>query len=58
MAHLGAIDDELDEPSDPDADAAWLEEARRRGAEIDAGQIELVPADKVFARLRASLSSK
>lgn len=52
-ALLRVLWDELDGPSDPDVDAAWLEEARRRGAEIDAGQVELVPADEVFARLRA-----
>jgi len=37
------------------SDAAWLEEVKRRGQEIDAGQVELVPADQVFRKLEASL---
>jgi len=47
--------EEVDSPSDPDVDAAWREEVRRRGQEIDAGQVELAPADQVFRKLEASL---
>lgn len=47
--------EELDGPSDPDVDAAWREEVRRRGQEVDAGQVELVPTDQVFQELEASL---
>ena len=54
-ALLRLLWEELDGPSDPDVDAAWLEEVRRRGREIDAGQVELVPADEVFRTLEASL---
>jgi len=54
-ALLRLLWEELDGPSDPDVDAAWLEEVRRRGQEIDAGQVELVPADQVFRKLEASL---
>ena len=54
-ALLRLLWEELDSPSDPDVDAAWLVEVRRRGQEIDAGQVELVPADQVFRRLEASL---
>lgn len=38
-------------PPDPDVEAAWLEEVRRRGEEIDAGEVELLPADEVFRKL-------
>ena len=54
-ALLRLLWEELDGPSDPDVEAAWLEEVRRRGQEIDAGQVELVPADQVFQKLGAGL---
>ena len=47
--------EELDGPSDPNVEAAWLEEVRRRGQEIDADQVELMPADQVFRKLGAAL---
>ena len=54
-ALLRLLWEELDGPSDPDVEAAWLEEVRRRGHEIDTGQVELVPADQVFRKLGATL---
>jgi putative addiction module component (TIGR02574 family) len=54
-ALLRLLWEELDGPSDPGVEAAWLEEVRRRGQEIDAGQVELVPADQVFRELGAGL---
>lgn len=54
-ALLRLLWEELDGPSDPDVEAAWLEEVRRRGQEIDAGRVELVPADQVFRKLGAAL---
>ena len=52
---LRSLWEELDGPSDPEVDAAWLEEARRRDLELDQGLVESVPADEVFARLRSTL---
>ena len=54
-ALLRLLWEELDGPADPDVEAAWLEEVRRRGQEIDSGQVELVPADQVFRKLGAGL---
>ena len=54
-ALLRLLWEELDGPSDPDVETAWLEEVRRRGQEIDSGQVELVPADQVFRKLGATL---
>jgi putative addiction module component (TIGR02574 family) len=51
-----ALWEDLDGPSDPGVDAAWLDEAKRRDAELDAGSVESVPASEVFQRLRASLT--
>ena len=47
--------EELDDPSDPQVDAAWFAEVRRRGREIDAGEVQLEPADQVFRKIEASL---
>lgn len=45
--------DSLDNLSDEENDQLWAEEAERRFAEYKAGNIQTVPADEVFARLRA-----
>ncbi|MDQ3605400.1 MAG: addiction module protein [Gemmatimonadota bacterium] len=43
-----------DESEDPqEVERAWEEEIRRRLAEVEAGSAELIPADDVFAELRA-----
>lgn len=36
-----------------DVEHAWAEEIQRRLAEVDAGTAELIPAEVVFAELRA-----
>ncbi len=40
---------------DPEVDAAWDAELRRRIAEVESGAVQLLPADEVFARVRHSL---
>jgi putative addiction module component (TIGR02574 family) len=52
---LRSLWEELDGPADPEVDAAWLEEARRRDLELDQGLVESVPAEEVFRRLRSKL---
>ena len=42
----------LDEEESPDAEQRWMEEIRRRCAEIDEGKVEGVPAEVVFQELR------
>jgi len=37
---------------DPEVEAAWDEEIRRRIAEIDSGKAKLIPAEEVFAEVR------
>lgn len=44
------------EPSEPHVETAWLAEVRRRGEEIDASQVELLPAEKVFRALLTVLA--
>ena len=45
----------LDESSDPDAEALWLEVAQRRSAGIAAGSVVCRPAEDVFRDARKSL---
>lgn len=42
----------LDGPADPDVEEAWRIEIERRIGQIDRGEVELIPGDEVFARLR------
>lgn len=37
---------------DPEVEAAWDEEIRRRVAEIESGNAKLIPAEEVFAEVR------
>jgi putative addiction module component (TIGR02574 family) len=46
----------LDEPSDPDVEAAWDAELARRAADIEGGRVVGTPADEVFAELRKKYS--
>ena len=45
----------LDGPADPDVEEAWRVEIERRMAEIDRGEVKLIPGDEVFGRLRRRL---
>ncbi len=42
----------LNLPTRPDIDKMWSEEAERRVAEIDRGEVELIPGEEVFANIR------
>jgi putative addiction module component (TIGR02574 family) len=54
-ALLRVLWEELDGAADPDVDAAWLAEAKRRDQEIEDGAVDTIPADEVFRTLEASL---
>jgi putative addiction module component (TIGR02574 family) len=45
----------LDGPADPDIEEAWRLEIERRVGQIDRGEVQLIPGDEVFARLRRRL---
>lgn len=45
----------LDGPADPDVEEAWRLEIERRVGEIERGEVQLIPGDEVFARLRRRL---
>ena len=42
----------LDEFDAPDADKSWLQEIRKRDADITEGKVECIPAEDVFRELR------
>lgn len=52
-ALLRVLLEELDGPPDPEVEAAWLEEVQRRDNELSSGNVKGIPAEDVFARLRA-----
>ena len=45
LVHL--LLDSLDAPSEPDIQAIWLIEARRRADDIDAGRVKLVSGEQL-----------
>ena len=45
----------LDGPTDPDVEEAWRVEIERRMGQIERGEVQLIPGDEVFARLRRRL---
>lgn len=45
----------LDGPADSGVEEAWRVEIERRVGEIERGEVELIPGDEVFARLRRRL---
>lgn len=52
-ALAGLLIETLDPASEPEVEAAWSEEIRRRLAEIDGGTVELIPWEEVRAELLA-----
>jgi len=55
---LRALLEELDGPPEPGAEQAWLDEIQRRSRDLDAGLVGTIPADQVFADLRAKLARR
>ena len=48
---LRTLLEELDGPTDADADAAWAAEIQRRSGEIDDGLVQCIPAEEVFRKI-------
>ena len=42
----------LNLPTRPEIDRLWAEEAERRLGEIERGEVEMIPGEEVFERLR------
>lgn len=52
---LRTLLEELDGPSDSDADRVWLDEVQRRSSDFESGLIKPIPAKEVFERVRSRL---
>ena len=54
-ARIGLVDrilESLNLPTRADIDKMWAEEAERRIAEIERGEVKLIPGEEVFAKIR------
>jgi putative addiction module component (TIGR02574 family) len=45
----------LDGPSDPDVEQAWRKEIEQRVGQVERGEVQLIPGEEVFARVRRRL---
>lgn len=52
---LRSLDDEIEETSQEEIDAAWRDELSRRIDDIESGKVKMLSHDEVFARTRAEL---
>jgi putative addiction module component (TIGR02574 family) len=50
-----ALIESLDGPPDTDVEEAWRIEVERRLAQIERGEVQLIPGDEVLERLRHRL---
>ncbi len=50
-----ALIESLDGEADVNIEEAWRVEIKRRIGEIDRGEVESIPGDQVFARVRRKL---
>jgi hypothetical protein len=55
LAHRLIVSLDEDVPADEGVEAAWLEETRRRDAEIERGEVEPIPADEAMRRVAEAL---
>lgn len=50
-----ALIESLDGPPDTDVEGAWRVEIERRAGQVERGEVQLIPGDEVFERLRRQL---
>ena len=43
----------LNLPTEAEVDRLWVEEAERRVSQIEAGEVEVIPGEQVFAKIGA-----
>lgn len=54
-ARIGLVDrilTSLNLPTQPEIDRLWAQEAERRVGEIERGEVELIPGEEIFAKIR------
>lgn len=47
------LDDDFEDDDPAEVEREWEEEIRRRVADMESGAVEFIPAEEVFARIRA-----
>ena len=55
LAHRLIVSLDEDLPSDEGVEAAWLEETKRRDAEIERGDVRMIPAEEAMRRVTEAL---
>mgnify|MGYP001589460643 FL=1 len=58
LAHELIVSLDQDEQTEEGVEAAWLEEVKRRDAEIDRGEVQTIPADEALRRAHKALKSR
>lgn len=58
LAHRLIVSLDEDVPADAGVEAAWLEEIKRRDAEIERGEAQLIPVEDVMRRVSEALKNK
>ena len=56
LAHRLIVSLDEDLPYDEDIEAAWIEEAKQRDAEIERGDVKAIPADEAMRRVAEALN--
>ena len=54
-ARVGLVEkiiESLNLPTRPEIDRLWAEEAEKRVSQIDQGEVELIPGEEVFSKIR------
>lgn len=58
LAHRLMVSLDEDVRADEGVQAAWLEEVKRRDAEIERGEVQAIPAEEAMRRAHEALKSK
>lgn len=57
LAHRLIVSLDEDVPVDNGVEAAWLEEIKRRDAEIERGEAQMIPGDEAMRRVSEALKN-
>lgn len=58
LAHELIVSLDQDEQTEEGVEAAWLEEVKRRDAEIERGEVQTIPANEALRRAHEALKSR
>lgn len=58
LAHELIVSLDKDEQTEEGVEVAWLEEVKRRDAEIERGEVRTIPADEALRRAHEALKNR